>query len=136
MARQKFTVEELVENLHKFNINESIDGIRLAISRPIDRTCDALKISKRSLYRYLKTDKKNQNNVPGQDRRGRRRKLDDFDIGVIRRTMHELFCQKEVTTLDLIKQRLSERDVNIGRNTVHRYLKESGFEFGRRGRDR
>ena len=58
MARQKFTVEELVENLHKFNINESIDGIRLAISRPIERTCDALKISKRSLYRYLKTDKK------------------------------------------------------------------------------
>ena len=43
MVLQEYTVEELVDNLHKFNINESMDGIGLAISRPIERTCDALK---------------------------------------------------------------------------------------------
>ena len=83
-----------------------------------------------------------KNNVRGNIEAGKKKgpgrpvKLDSFDIGVIRRVMHEAFIKREVITIDSLRDKLYERGIVISRSTIHRYIRACGFTYKRRGKDR
>ena len=48
-------------------------------------------------------------------------KLDDFDLGVIRRLIHQLYLRNESPTLDKILKELKEKmDFPYGRSRLHK----------------
>ena len=136
MAKKRCSINELIKNVHDFHIRESNEGLHIAISRPCARSMAALNISRTSLHYALK------NNVRGNIEAGKKKgpgrpvKLDSFDIGLIRRVMHEAFIKREVITLDSLRDKLYERGIVISRSTIHRYIRACGFTYKRRGKDR
>ena len=57
-------------------------------------------------------------------------KLDDFDLGVIRRLIHQFYLRNESPTLDKILKELKEKmDFPYGRSRLHKLLKKMGFSF-------
>ena len=64
-------------------------------------------------------------------------KLDDFDLGVIRRLIHQFYLRNESPTLDKILKELKEKmDFPYGRSRLHKLLKKIGFSFKFRGKER
>ena len=64
-------------------------------------------------------------------------KLDDFDLGVIRRLIHQFYFRNESPTLDKILKELEEKmDFPYGRSRLHKLLKKMGFSFKLRGKER
>ena len=64
-------------------------------------------------------------------------KLDDFDLGVIRRLIHQFYLRNESPTLDKILKELKEKmDFPHGRSRLHKLLKKMGFSFKFRGKER
>ena len=64
-------------------------------------------------------------------------KLDDFDLGVIRRLIHQFYLRNESPTLDKILKELEEKmDFPYGRSRLHKLLKKMGFSFKFRGKER
>ena len=64
-------------------------------------------------------------------------KLDDFDLGVIRRLIHQFHLRNESPTLDKILKELKEKmDFEYGRSCLHKLLKKMGFSFKFRGKER
>ena len=64
-------------------------------------------------------------------------KLDDFDLGVIRRLIHQFYLRNESPTLDKILKELKEKmDFPYGRSRLHKLLKKMGFCFKFRGKER
>ena len=64
-------------------------------------------------------------------------KLDDFDLGVIRRLIHQFYLRNESPTLDKILKELKEKmDFPYGRSCLHKLLKKMGFSFKFRGKER
>ena len=64
-------------------------------------------------------------------------KLDDFDLGVIRRLIHQFYLRNESPTLDKILKELKEKmDFPYGRSRLHKLLKKMGFSFKFRGKER
>ena len=64
-------------------------------------------------------------------------KLDDFDLGVIRRLIHQFYLRNESPTLDKILNELKEKmDFPYGRSHLHKLLKKMGFSFKFRGKER
>ena len=64
-------------------------------------------------------------------------KLHDFDLGVIRRLIHQFYLRNESSTLDKILKELKEKmDFPYGRSRLHKLLKKMGFCFKFRGKER
>ena len=64
-------------------------------------------------------------------------KLDDFDLGVIRRLIHQFYLRNESPTLNKILKELNEKmDFPYGRSRLHKLLKKMGFSFKFRGKER
>ena len=63
-------------------------------------------------------------------------KLDDFDLGVIRRLIHQFYLRSESPTLDKILKELKKKDFPYGRSRLHKLLKKMGFGFKFRGKER
>ena len=64
-------------------------------------------------------------------------KLDDFDLGVIRRLIHQFYLRNESPTLDKILKQLKEKmEFPYGRSCLHKLLKKLGFSFKFRGKER
>ena len=64
-------------------------------------------------------------------------KLDDFDLGVIRRLIHQFYLRNESPTLDKILDELKEKmDFPYGRSHLHKLLNIMGFSFKFRGKER
>ena len=64
-------------------------------------------------------------------------KLDEFDLGVIRRLIHQFYLRNESPTLDKILKELKEKmDFLYGRSHLHKLLKKMGFSFKFRGKER
>ena len=64
------------------------------------------------------------------------KKLDDFDLSVIRRTLHSYFSRNESPTLEKLLKQLKE-DINFlyGKTNLYNLLKKLGFRYQRRGRE-
>ena len=57
-------------------------------------------------------------------------KLGDFDLGVIRRLIHQFYLRNESPTLDKILKQLKEKmEFPCGRSCLHKLLKKMGFSF-------
>ena len=64
-------------------------------------------------------------------------KLDDFDLVVIRRLIHQFYLRNESPTLDKILKELKEKmDFPYGRSRLHKLLKKMGFSFKFQGKER
>ena len=132
----KICVEDLVKNVNNFHLSEANNGTKVAISMPFQRTVAALGISKSSLVRLLrpKNDKKARSTKKSGV--GRKPKLDDFDLTLMRRVINEALKNRELINLKVLKSKLKEAGLVISKSTIWRQLKQSGFKFSRRGKDR
>ena len=64
-------------------------------------------------------------------------KLNNFDLGVIRRLIHQFYLRNVSLTLDKILKELEEKmDFPYGRSRLHKSLKKMGFSFKFRGKER
>ena len=64
------------------------------------------------------------------------KRLDDFDLSVIRRTIHLYFNRNESPTLGkLLKQLKEDIDFPYGKTNLYNLLKKLGFRYQRKGRD-
>ena len=62
-------------------------------------------------------------------------KLEDFDLGVIRRLIHQFYLRNESPTLDKILKELKEKmEFPYGRSCLHKLLKKMGFSFNSEAR--
>ena len=62
--------------------------------------------------------------------------LDNFDLSVIRRTVHSYFSRNESPTLEkLLKQLKEDIDFPYGKTNLYNLLKKLGFRYQRRGRE-
>ena len=64
------------------------------------------------------------------------KKLDDFDKGVVRRTIHDMYRKSEVVTMPKLHATLKEKEINVSLSTVVRTVKELGFRFSKKGSNR
>ena len=62
--------------------------------------------------------------------------VDDFDKGVVRRTIHDMYRKSEVVTMPKLHAALKEKDINASLSTVVRIVKELGFRFSKKGSNR
>ena len=78
--------------------------------------------------------------TPGKkhpSRKPRFGKLDSFDLGVIRRIIHQFYLQNEVPTLKKILKELRQKmDFPYKKSILAELLKEMGFVYKTRERDR
>lgn len=97
-------------------------------------------VSERFVYKLVNEEKLAQNSgtkisTPGKKRKRTKGKIevDDFDIGVIKRKIHEFYSEKkEIPTIPKLLNTL-RGDINFkgGRETLRNLLKKIGFRFKR-----
>ena len=63
------------------------------------------------------------------------KKLDDFDLSVMRRTVHSYFRNESPTLEKLLKQLKEDIDFPYGKTNLYNLLKKLGFRYQRRGRE-
>ena len=64
------------------------------------------------------------------------KRLDDFDLSVIRRTIRSYFSRNESPALEkLLKQLKEDIDFPYGKTNLYNLLKKLGFRYQRRGRE-
>ena len=88
-------------------------------------------------YRYGNSESKKIKCKKAKLSREKFGKLDDFDLGVIRRLIHQFYLRNESPTLDKILKELKEKmDFPYGRSRLHKLLKKMGFCFKFQGKER
>ena len=63
-------------------------------------------------------------------RRKSRSKVNTFDAGVIRRSVHSFYRRKELPTVDKVRQYISDT-IKISHGTVWKEIKKLGFVYGK-----
>ncbi|KAH6948087.1 hypothetical protein HPB50_022812 [Hyalomma asiaticum] len=69
--------------------------------------------------------------------RDRTKKLDDFDLSVLRRVVHGFFEKGEIPTIAKVVQRFKEDETlpTVSTRTMQRMLKKLGFRYKKRSRN-
>lgn len=59
------------------------------------------------------------------------RKVPSWEVDIIRRTVYNMYKQGEVATLDSLQRKLKDNtEIQAGRTTIWRTLRQNGFHFG------
>ena len=69
-----------------------------------------------------------QNKAP-KSRKPKKQPLDNFDKETVRRVVHELYEKKQLPTLNKIRRRLQQLNINITRPRLSLELKSLGFKW-------
>ncbi|XP_072930356.1 uncharacterized protein [Epargyreus clarus] len=111
---------------------------KIPFEKVTERVAAATGVSERFVYKLMNEKKKaEESNVklstPGKNRERKTGKLDidDFDIGVIRRKIHEFYSfRKEIPTIPKLLNILREEiDFSAKRETLRKLLHKIGFRF-------
>ena len=100
----------------------------------LDQTVQATGVSKASVKRIRKSGQESGQafETPTMKRPGARPRvmLDDFDVGAMRRMIHQMYIDGEHVTLDSIRSALEERiGISMSRSSARKNLLMNGFKF-------
>lgn len=127
------------------NVLDYFEKERENMNRPRYRSNAVLKKTAAATGIHINSVRKIEKNkipvpTPGKRRPSGRKKfgkLDEFDLGVIRRIIHQFYIRNEIPTLNkLLKELRSKMDFPYKRTCLHELLQKMGFKFKRRGRER
>lgn len=132
---------EVIAHVYRICDDEGTnEQLKLPLKRKLDRTALYTGVSVDSVKRVKREDEKRREECPDKmlSSPGKKRfrpciedKIDDFDFGVIRRTIEKFYLElKVVPTTKKLLQKLRE-DINFpfSRETLRRLLKAKGFYF-------
>ena len=123
-------VKELIQTLYRNLIFEKERGRLLySINFPLKRACYLTGISKSTIKRWV-----NQDCVSSQQKQIKTqfRNLDQFDVDIVVRKLHELFDKKQPVSTRKLQQVLKdENHLNVAKSTLWKILKRNGFSFRR-----
>lgn len=104
----------------------------------INKTVEATGSSESTVKRIIKENKTGKLQTPGKKRPNKKifEKLDNFDLSVIRRVVHEFYSKNETPTLSKLLKKLKE-DIDFPYGVTHLYklLKFLGFQYKKKGRE-
>ena len=92
----------------------------------------ALKTSESTIKRVLQEGKANGGFFKPSDPRVRKRKYDDFTLGVIRRRVHRFYREKQLPTLRLLHAAVLNEcpeEMHFSISTLWALLRHMGFKF-------
>lgn len=118
-------------------------GKSASIRSIVRRTALLTGVSERAIFKWAAEHEKNgmvgspQTKLRGGKNIERVKKFDDFDLGVLRRIVHNFYTRNEVPTLKKLKAHFNESEdlPNVSSATVSRMLKKIGFRYRRRSRN-
>ncbi|KAH6945723.1 hypothetical protein HPB50_009718 [Hyalomma asiaticum] len=127
------------------NVFEGL-GVKCGDSASVDalikRTAKLTQVSERTLYRWKKEIEDAGEVLPPKKRscgkgRDRTKKLDDFDLSVLRRVVHGFLEKGEIPTIAKVVQRFKEDEMlpTVSTTTMQRMLKKLGFRYKKRSRN-
>lgn len=107
------------------------------------RTAQLTAVSERALYKWSTEFQKSgrvstpQTRSTGGKNCERAKKLDDFDLGVLRRKVHDFFRRSEMPTVEKVRKLFNESDdlPQVSVSTLNRMLKKLGFKYRKRSRN-
>ena len=139
-SRKSISVEEqqIILNVAKYFQEESKSGNKpqFRAGAVIAKTAAATGVSKNSVRKIVSAGKVIDE---GKARKTKVRfgKLDNFDVGVIRRIIHNLYRENISPSLKKILLQLKEKmNFPYGKTHLWRLLKKMGFGYEKRGRQR
>ncbi|XP_077498610.1 uncharacterized protein LOC144109685 [Amblyomma americanum] len=108
----------------------------------IKRTAKLTQVSERTLYKWT-TETLNAGRVLSPKKRAggrgreRTKKLDDFDLSVLRRVVHTFFQRGEIPTIAKVVAHFEEDETlpTVSAATMQRMLKKLGFRYKKRSRN-
>ena len=130
--------QQIILNVSKYFQEESKSGNKPQFREGavISKTVAAIGVSKNSVRKIVSAGKVIDE---GKTRKAkvRSRKLDNFDVGVIRRIIHNLYRENISPSLKKILLQLKGKmNFPYGKTHLWRLLKKMGFGYEKRGRQR
>ena len=130
--------QQIILNVAKYFQEESKSGNKpqFRAGAVIAKTAAATGVSKNSVRKIVSAGKVIDE---GKTRKAKVRfgKLDNFDVGVIRRIIHNLYRENISPSLKKILLQLKEKmNFPYGKTHLWRLLKKMGFGYEKRGRQR
>ena len=108
----------IIENVYKFCMEEKKSGMKLSLNRICDRIAALTGVSRSTAQKIVEEKKKahdEQQQPKQQPSSTSKVPLDDFDQGVVRRTIASMYSLKKVlSTLDNIRTELKQSFGNTG----------------------
>ena len=128
--------QQIILNVTKYFQQESKRGNKpqFRAGAVIAKTAAATGVSKNSVRKIVSSRKDEGKTREAKVRFG---KLDNFDVGVIRRIIHNLYRENISPSLKKILLQLKEKmNFPYGKTHLWRLLKKMGFGYEKRGRQR
>ncbi|KAH7945820.1 hypothetical protein HPB49_016011 [Dermacentor silvarum] len=108
----------------------------------VEATSTLTKVSERVLYEWVSEKEKAGRVLTPKKRSGarghqRKKELDDFDLGVLRRVVHSFFRRNEIPTVAKLMRHIDgdSEMPSVSTATMHRMLKKLGFRYKKRSRN-
>ncbi|CAC5385225.1 unnamed protein product [Mytilus coruscus] len=118
----KATTKELLRKVYQFLVGEKERNKPWALQNPIKRLVKATGIKPSTLRRYVHSDASDdavQDVVKAVHKAvNKNQKLDDFDKGVVRRTIYDLHKKSQSVTMPKLQEVLKKKDIDISISTV------------------
>ena len=135
-AREKRLIEKVRAFFEDEKVNRHAIGKQHVMKR-LMRATGFCRSTLTTIHREFTAKDGQIHDSPAKRTRYNRRPLavnvDDFDRGVIRRTMHEMYEQRKYPTLDTTLAALKDKDAFPGgRSTLFKLLKSMGFRYHER----
>ncbi|XP_052064159.1 uncharacterized protein LOC127704242 [Mytilus californianus] len=133
-----FQTKELLRKVYQFFVGEKEKNKPWALQNPIKRLVKATGIKPTTLRRYVHTDASDDavqdvvkavHKAAVQKTVKKNQKLDDFDKGVVRRTIYDLHKKSQSVTMPSLQQALKKKDIDVSISTVSRTVRLLGFRF-------
>jgi hypothetical protein len=127
--------KELVVNAREYFRAEKSAGASKDVSQVVKRTADCLQISVSSVKKICNESEENGCVLPPVPRlnQGHRIVLDEFFQGVVRRTVHSFYIEKDYPTVEKVLQKVRENCggdfPDICLSTFRKIMRKLGFHY-------
>ena len=127
--RYSADAKEIIRSVHNFCKQEKEDGLKISLNQAKERTSTMTGVSKSTIERLMKQDKTKEEKpeLP----RTKRVQLDEFDLGVLRRTVNAMYSERRILpTLSNIQTAMQEDIGYTGSKSILRkYMRQLGFTY-------
>ncbi|XP_050707116.1 uncharacterized protein LOC126992421 [Eriocheir sinensis] len=133
--------KEIIYNVNQYFQKKENEGVIVEVSKATSRTAAATKVSLRTLSRICKEGRDNEESIELPKFKSPKKRqrttpiadfFDDFNKGVLRRTVLSFYERKDIPTLDKIHKEIKESLSYPGsRETLRKVLKKIGFQYAK-----
>ena len=126
--RYSADAKEIIRNVHNF-CKQKEEGLKISLNQAKERTSTVTGVSKSTIEQLMKRDrtKEEKSELP----RKKRVQLDEFDLGVLRRTFNAMYLEGRILpTLSYIQTAMQEDIGYTGSKSILRkYMRQLGFTY-------